>query len=308
MKTNFSIDLAILFTALSIFVYACGYFYLENYVGFFSYTHQALGFNFQDYLIIGSLQGIGGILFSFVLLLLISLVNTLSNKNITKSFLKGIFYIIFYFIFLVLNIFYYLSIFPIIFFLKKTLALIKLKFPFFSFLSKALFIGSLTVALIVFLFIFQPFKFIFSKTHKLAKKEVNWSDTIDKTNIDNGIHEFLYYYGYLIASYLIVLTTVFYLSGIEKKGTEDAKSQFIKETINIIHIKDDSIDDLFKSNNLKKPKLLKVKFITCGTNKCIVLIESDKKITINFTKQGLVYFNNPYFYRLISNSDYTIIN
>ena len=168
--------------------------------------------------------------------------------------------------------------------------------------------GCLTVALIVFLFLFQPFKFLFSKTHKLARKEVHWNDTIDKKNIDQGIQELFYYYGYLIATYLIVLTTVFYLSGIERKGTEDAKSQFIKETSKTIYIKDDSIDDLFKSNNLKKPKLLKVKFITCGTNKCMVLIESNKNITINFTEQGFMYFNNPYFYRLISNSDYTIIN
>ena len=49
LKTNFSLDLAILFTALSIFVYACGYFYLGNYIGFFPYTHQALGYDFQDY-------------------------------------------------------------------------------------------------------------------------------------------------------------------------------------------------------------------------------------------------------------------
>ncbi|MCT9978950.1 hypothetical protein M2R48_11475 [Acinetobacter sp. I-MWF] len=315
MKTNFSVDLALLFTALSIFLYACGYFYIKNYVGYFGYSHHSLGYDFQNYLITGGLQGVKGLMFSFILLLLISLANTLTNKNISKSFIKGGLYIATFLFVLIFNILFYTIIKPFLFILKIPYYIISIfsdflyrKFPILCHYIEIVLIIIILLLGLFFALITYPLKLLFRKTHNTSKNEINWNDSIDTQNIDKGFKEIIYYYAYLIVFYLLILITVFYLAGIEKKGTSDAINQFIYSDTNSISIKDDSIDYLFKSQRLTTPKFLNVKFMTCGTNKCLILIDANKNIDISFTKQGLIIFKNPYFHKTISNSDYTLID
>lgn len=107
MKTNFNLDLALFFTSLSIILYSCGYFYIKAYTNYFDFTHESLGFDFQNFLIYGGLQGSQVIIIGILIPITLSLINKLIKQDVGKSIVKILYYILLTFIITIFKILTY---------------------------------------------------------------------------------------------------------------------------------------------------------------------------------------------------------
>ncbi len=290
MKTNFNLDLALFFTSLSIILYSCGYFYIQAYVNYFDFTHEALGFDFQNYLIYGGLQGSQVIFLGILIPITLSLVNKFINQNISKSITK---------------IFNYILIFIIIISVKTIVAILGLfYFPVriisnfiykFHKLANCLEILTFLVLFIAFLpliFIIYLLKIIKDKikpsildTHKIAKDEIHWNSSIDTPNIDKGLKELLLHYIGSVIIYALFFIGIYYLIDIEKNGSTNAKKDLLFSPITNLTIKDEKITEWYKLNKIKEPITKNIKILICGKSKCLVAVEVQPKLM--FTNQNL---------------------
>lgn len=308
MKTNFNLDLALFFTSLSIILYSCGYFYIQAYVKYFDYSHEALGFDFQNYLVYGGLQGFQVIILGILVPITLSLINKFIGENITKSITKSFNYLL---IFVLTSIFKItLKFLNFIYTPVRALSNFIYKFPrlsnildFYIFIF-LLIVSSPLVILIFFLkFIIRRIKPSIYRTHRFAKREVNWDNTIDTPNIDKGFKELLAHYLTSILIYAIFILSIYYLMDVEKDGYDDAKKMINNGPIIMAQIKDDKITEWYKVNKINEPKIKNIKILKCGKSKCLIAVKIPSQYY--FTEQNLLA-SKLYLITTINNDSYSV--
>lgn len=290
MKTNFNLDLALFFTSLSIILYSCGYFYIQAYVRYLDFTHESLGFDFQNYLIYGGLQGSQVIFLGILIPITLSLVNKFINQNISKSVTK---------------IFNYIIIFVVVILVKTIMAILRFIYTpvkaisdfIYKFHKLASYLELLTfillfivcIPLIAIIYLLKKIKDKLKPsvldTHKFAKDEIHWNSSIDTPNIDKGLKELLIHYIGSVIIYVLFFIGIYYLIDIEKNGSSNAKKDLLFAPITNLTIKDEKITQWYQLNKIKEPITKNIKILICGKSKCLVAVEVPPKLI--FTNQNL---------------------
>ncbi|WP_151765983.1 hypothetical protein [Acinetobacter colistiniresistens] len=271
MKTNFSVDLAFFITAMSIFLFACGFFYINSYIGFYGYNPEILGYSFQNYLVIGGINGAQGICFILLILLAISLINGLRNKNILNSAGKAIAYIFTTLIVFIYNILYKSILRHIVIFFKFLFTEVR-GFKHLYLLLRTIFKN------LIKLFSFF-FKSSLVEAHDYSKESVDWNDNTDSKNIDNGLKELLTHYIYLVVVYVLLFSSVFYLSNIETEAKAEANERMKKAAIVDLIVKDEMLNEYFKIIKIENNEVLKAKILKCGPTNCLIAIDTGQSKT-----------------------------
>lgn len=258
IRKNIFLDLTFLTTTLTVFTYISGNSFVSSFMRYFDYSEGALGLTLQEYLKLGGLNGFIGIFSFFLGLLIISLINTLCDKQIHISIFRGIAYFL---------------LFPLVFIYNwidsyGTLPTSwQLKISYLKQGSKNK-IGHIVKET-------RPTRYLIHlvrlKTHIALYKFVDWKENQDHTNIEEGVKEFLRYYFYLILMYILVLTILNFFIGIENSGKTSAETSFKAED-KPIFFKDEIVQDYLNKNykNISYP--LKGKILICGSTNCLVAI------------------------------------
>ncbi|OTG82179.1 hypothetical protein [Acinetobacter sp. ANC 4648] len=275
MKNRISFDFAVVSTLLSGFIFLCGFFYLDSYVGFFDYHQSALGFNFQDYLMYGWINSLTALSLCFIAFIVISLVNTLYQKDLYKSFIKGLVRILtFPFVFLynlfikwlLIRLIYLLKIFfEILFYI----ALLPLKCKLIYKISA--YLGSGIKFFLNFI-VFNRLKSAFNKTLVETGKFTEWKETEDNQNMDLIAKDVIIHYFYLILFYLLLLVGLYFLINIGKNAQKQAITEFNNDKYSLLIIKDELIETWLTNKNYKINYPIKIKIILCGSQKCLIAI------------------------------------
>ncbi|OTG93677.1 hypothetical protein [Acinetobacter sp. ANC 3832] len=308
MKTNFSLDLALFFTCLSIVLYSCGYFYIKSYTEYFEYTHESLGFDFQNYLIYGGLQGSQVIILGILIPITLSLINNLIKKNISKTLSKVFSYIIITIILFIVKII--VCIFKIFYYPVEKISNFIYKFNKLSTYLEAVILFTLMIILSPILLLIKLLIEIINLikptvvlTHNIAKTESNWDSAVDTPNVDEGFKELITHYLSSLVIYLLFFLAIYYLINIEKDGHNDAQKR-IKDSQSIsLIIKDEKINQWYSENKIKEPSTKEVKILICGKVKCLIAVKVPYKIS--YTQQNLITIKS-YLYTTIDNYNYSV--
>lgn len=267
MKYTLSIDFAILTSLVSIFLFTCGYFYLDSYTNFFGFNHSSLGFSFQDYLIYGWVNNILTLFLIFVMFLIISLVNTLQEQDLYESISKIILGFII-FIFLVLwkifsKIWIYIAILALMSISNYLIFLIFLPLKQISIWFLKNIVNFLEL-------IFNKLKPIFSPIFQQAKGSVNWESETDSEKIENAKKVFSYHYVYLVLFYLLFFAVLLYVIYVGKLGKKEAEKEFSTQTYQNIIVKNELLNEWIAKKNFNLDFPSPAKLLICGSNKCLI--------------------------------------
>ncbi|MCS6738607.1 hypothetical protein NOM94_01875 [Acinetobacter baumannii] len=315
MKVNFSLDIAILTTMTTIFLYVGGYFYLEGLIYYYGFSHSVLGFNFQDYLMYGWINGMLGIFFCGIAFVIISFFNTIYKKNVYKSFFKlatllGTFFVFFIFnmtiglILRLLNYTYIKLINP----LFKKLYYFLIKKKFFRYFLTFIELASIPFFILGLIFISVPIRFLLFlfkpallESNEKAKKISKWNFEKDHKNIDLANNELMLHYCYLIVFYLIFLTFAFYNLKMYNNAEEQAIKSFNSSEFREIIIKDDVLESWLKIKNFNIDSPILAKVLFCGSTKCLIAIPSSQIKNVNHEQ---IPTKNNYYIKVIEPSNF----
>lgn len=298
MKHNISLDFAVLSTLISIFLFTCGYIYLDSYTYFWGFNQSTLGFTFQDYLIHGGANNLLSLLIIFVVFIFFSLYNALKEKDLYGSFHKAIlgFTIgIFIFIYEVFVKFVLKFIFFNLSFLKKIILNFKPTMLFFALIGKNL------IALTK--FILRKSEPIIRDVVEKNKKAVNWEDK-DESRLEAAQKDFMSHYYYLVIFYLIFIFILFYIINEGKNGKNEAIKHFNNTGNKQIILKNELLNDWLETKNLKIHYPVNAKVLLCGSNKCLVAIPN---INIKNPQNYSIPTLNNYLIMTIDPSNYIIL-
>lgn len=267
MKHKLSIDFAILTSIISIFLFIGGYFYLDSYTDFFGYNQTSLGFSFQDYLIYGWINNLLTLFFIFVVFILISLVNTLQEKDLYESTSK---IILGFFIFTFLVFWKILSKFWIyivlIFLISISNYLILLIFLPLKKISIYL-LKKLALILETIIDKLRPF---FSPILQQVKETVDWKGEDEKQEVDNAMSIFSSHYIYFVLFYLIFIAVLIYVIYVGRVGTKEAQKDFSAQNFQNIIVKNELFNEWVKKRSFTINYPVSAKLLLCGSNKCLV--------------------------------------
>lgn len=299
MKQNIGLDFAVLSTIISIFLFTCGYIYLDSYTHFWGFNHSALGFSFQDYLIHGGANNILSLFVILVVFIAVSLINALREKDLYGSFYKVILGFVF-------GIFIFLYKISIKYILKAILKVLKtfkkLIFRYKPVLNCFAWIGkNLT------LFLKDLVKKVgpsIVDTVEQSKKAVKWDNTKDAVNIEAAQKDLMSHYFYLVIFYLTFLFLLFYIVNERKVGSEEAAKHFNGVASKQIIFKSDLLNEWLKIKNFQVNYPIKAKVLLCGSNKCLIAIPSINVKNINSVS---IPSTNNYFIMTIESNNYIIL-
>ncbi|EHU1703092.1 hypothetical protein A1Z17_RS05760 [Acinetobacter baumannii] len=296
MKTNFNVDLAFFLTAMSIFLFACGFFYINSYISYYGYNPEILGYSFQNYLVIGGLNGAQGICFILLILLAISLITGLKNKNILQSAGKALTYlftiVIAFFCRFLYNIF--------IKYIIKAARYLFTQVPVF----KHIYLFTRVILIFFASLLSYVFKPSLIEAHNFCRDSVDWDDSTDSKNIDMGLKELLSHYIYLIIVYALLFSSVFYLSNIENTAKKEAGEKLKTAQIVNLVIKDEVLNEYFKVFKIQNNEVVKAKILKCGPTNCLIAIDTDYLKSKDKDKDK-AHFKN-YIIKPISSTGYVL--
>lgn len=301
MKYKLSIDFAILSSIISIFLFTCGYIYLDSYTHFFGYNQSSLGFSFQDYLIYGWVNNLLTLFFIFVVFIVISLVNALQEQDVYESVSKiilGIFIFTFLIIWkLISKIWIYIAIILLICISKFLFLLLFLP-------VKKILISILKAIAFILEKIIQKLSPFFSPIFVQAKKAVDWEDKKDKEKVDSAMNIFSFHYVYFALFYLMFIAVLIYVIYVGRVGEKEAQKEFSAQTFENVIVKNELLNEWItkKSFNINYP--VSAKLLLCGSNKCLIgiptsNIKNKNSETIPIHHNYLIMTVNPEQYIII---------
>lgn len=267
MKYKLSIDFAIITSLISIFLFTCGYFYLDSFTHFLGFSHTSLGFTFQDYLMYGWVHNIFSLFLVFVIFLIISIINALQEQDLYESIVKIIFGIIVFFSILLWRILYRLW---------RSIALFLIMglnnyFLFIIFLPiKHIIIFLLKIFLRSICFVVKKLRPKLSPIFKTTKQFVKWDNENDQVKVSNAQKVFERHYWYLVLFYLLFLTALFYVLHNGKTGKNDAEKAFSNNSSSSIIMKNELLNEWMAKKNFSLESPVQAKLFLCGSSKCLV--------------------------------------
>ncbi|MHA3081684.1 hypothetical protein ACX1NX_00555 [Acinetobacter sp. ANC 5383] len=304
MKTNFSLDLTLILTILSIFTFSCGYFYINSYFSHLNYDQAILGLNLQEYMVAGGLRGMKGIIWFFLILLGISLINSIYNKSLNKTLEKIISYTIaFPFVFLYHAIF--IKIFKAIYWILTNVIIIK---------------NLYTLLVTILRFIVKILAFIFRstivKTHHTISTGVVWDNRTDSDNASKFTTELLTHNFALVGILLVTLSALSFLINIEKTAKKDVVTHLNsnKNFVNIL-VKDDLLKEI-KLVTPDKSNYRLGKILYCGPTNCLIAFQrnnatlplQDKNFSNLKTDDQIKRLLDKYIIKPIPNTGYVALS
>lgn len=267
MKYKLSIDFAIITSLISIFLFTCGYFYLDSFTHFLGFSHTSLGFTFQDYLMYGWVHNIFSLFLVFVIFLIISIINALQEQDLYESIVKIIFGIIVFFSILLWRILYRLlrSIGLFLMMGLNNSFLVKIFRP-----TKHLIICLLKIFLRSKCFFVKKLRPKLSPIFKTTKQAVQWDNENDQVKVSNAQKVFERHYWYLVLFYLLFLLALFHVIHNGKMGEKDAEKVFSNNSSSSIIMKNELLNEWMAKKNFSLESPVQAKLFLCGSSKCLV--------------------------------------
>lgn len=295
MKQSIGLDFAVLSTLISVFLFTCGYIYLDSYTYFWGFNQATLGFSFQDYLIHGGTNNLLSLFFILIIFLFVSLFNSLREKDLYSSFYKvllGVCIGILIFVYELLIKHIVKFTFKMLKNIKNILFKIKPIFSFFALIGK-------NIVFVLKYFLSKIGPIVINSVDK-TKEAIKWDNENDTVKLEAASKDINSHYFYLVVFYLTFLFLLFYIVNEGKIGNKEATTHFNSTPSKQIILKNELLNDWLKLKNFEINYPIKAKVLLCGSNKCLIAIPSINVKNIN--SESIPTHNNHYIMAIESNN------
>lgn len=298
MKFNFSIDLALFTTIFTIFLFACGYFYYDGLISYYGFNQISLGLSIQDYLLYGWVHGMKGFIFGLIILIIVSLMHSIQQKNLYEVFVKFLLVVFTFFVLAIVN-----------FLFKK---------PYTLLCSLALYIFNSLINS----FLQTPLAYFGAFVRRIGKKigayvkpalrdaavtseKIHRFDmTENDEKIKSVINDTSLYYFYLVGFYLIFAGFTLYVISIGNDGKHKAEERFNSTSHSRIILKDELLSQWTKDKGYVLSSPISAKIIFCGSEKCLIAIKTSN---INYQNGATVLSKNNYLMKMVNVDSYILL-
>lgn len=274
MKIKLNFDIAILLSTLTIGLYLCGKFYLEKYLSFYKYSTTAIGYSFEDYLLLGGTKFVSFIIGTLLFITILSLINKVIEKNLQPVAFKAIKYI-----FLIIPIFLFFVLKEIVNFLKKFSIFRKILTKVNDFfIIVFVFVVAILVVLIKIPFYFlnkllDVLKDSIADSHSKSRNIIDWNTTTDEVDIKKVYSEFSAHYLYFVFGILgLCLFAIYIIKVVEQKAVMDVKKHLTQYNYSPYYIKDEVLANVLKETPTESFRV-KMNILMCNNTNCLVAID-----------------------------------